>query len=212
MKTTEIFYSIEGEGIQIGKPQIFIRLTGCNLSCKWCDTKYAWQNGKEMSIEDIIESVKGYPCKCVSLTGGEPLCQNKEVLELVKELKALGYWVQINTNGSFFDKGVFELVDFISMDCKCPSSGMVSDKEVLRKTKELYNDKTQFKFVVSDEADYARTKEVMSWLNPLTVVIQPEWTSRKFTNRLVESAKKDGLCARIIVQQHKLIWGNRNGI
>ncbi|MEM1582972.1 MAG: 7-carboxy-7-deazaguanine synthase QueE, partial [Candidatus Bathyarchaeia archaeon] len=87
MKISEIFFSIEGEGIEIGRPEVFVRLSGCNLRCSWCDTKYALKNGKEMSIEEIIQEIGKYPCKNISITGGEPLLQRKELLELVKRLK-----------------------------------------------------------------------------------------------------------------------------
>jgi 7-carboxy-7-deazaguanine synthase len=212
MKVSEIFYSIEGEGIQIGRPEIFVRLTGCNLECSWCDTRYAWQSGKEMDIREIVRTIKKYPCKNVSITGGEPLCQSKEVFELVKQLKNLAYWIQINTNGTLFDKQIFNLVDFISMDCKCPSSGMKSDQSVLGKTRDAYDNKVQFKFVVSDRTDYMHAKNIIRCINPLHAVIQPEWAHRKFAKHLAELIKNDGLNSRIIFQQHKLIWGSKKGV
>jgi len=213
MKISEIFYSIEGEGIEIGRPEVFIRLSGCNLRCKWCDTKYALKNGREMSIDEIVQEVNKYPCKSVSITGGEPLLQKNELLNLVKRLKDLGYWIQINTNGTIFDEEIFELVDLISMDCKCPSSRMKSDHQVLRRTKELFSSKTQFKFVISDEEDYEYAKKIVTSLNVASnVVFQPEWNSRKFTKRLVELVKRDGLNVRIILQQQKILWGVKRGV
>ncbi len=212
MKISEIFYSIEGEGIEIGRPEVFVRLSGCNLRCKWCDTKYALKNGKEMSVEDIIQEVGKYPCKNVSITGGEPLLQRKELLELVKRFKDLGYWIQINTNGTIFDEEIFRLVDLISMDCKCPSSRMKSDFEVIRKTKELFDPKTQFKFIISDKRDYEYAKNVVLSLNALNVVFQPEWKNRKFTRKLVDLVKKDGLKLKVILQQQKVIWGIKRNV
>ena len=212
MKLIEIFYSIEGEGIEIGRPEIFIRLAGCNLRCVWCDTKYAWENGKKMSIEEIIKEVKKYACKRISITGGEPLLQKEELLELIKKLKDNGYWIQINTNGTIFDEEIFRSVDLISMDCKCPSSGMKSDLQVLKRTRELFGFKSQFKFVISDERDYDYAKKIISLLDSSNVVFQPEWGKRRFTKELIKLVKKDGLDVRIIIQQHKVIWGNRRGI
>ena len=212
MKISEIFYSIEGEGIEIGRPEIFIRLAGCNLRCVWCDTKYAWENGKKMSIEEIIKEVKKYACKRISITGGEPLLQKEELLELIKKLKDDGYWIQINTNGTIFDEEIFRSVDLISMDCKCPSSGMKSDLQVLKRTRELFGFKSQFKFVISDERDYDYAKKIISLLDSSNVVFQPEWGKRRFTKELIKLVKKDGLDVRIIIQQHKVIWGNRRGI
>lgn len=213
MKISEIFYSIEGEGIEIGRPEIFIRLTGCNLRCRWCDTKYALEGGKEMSIEKIIQEVSKYPCKSVSITGGEPLLQKEELWELVKQLKALDYWIQINTNGTIFDEEIFNLVDLISMDCKCPSSGMKSNFEVLRETDKLFSPKTQFKFVISDEEDYKYAKKVIDSLALQSkIVFQPEWRNRKFARELVELVKKDVLNVRVTLQQQKIIWGVKRGV
>jgi 7-carboxy-7-deazaguanine synthase len=212
MRVSEIFYSVEGEGIEIGRPEIFIRLAGCNLRCEWCDTEYALGNGKEMSIGEIIQEVSKYSCKNVSITGGEPLLQKKELLELVKQLKESGYWIQINTNGTIFDGDIFKHIDLISMDCKCPSSRMKSDFEVLKKTKELFNFKTQFKFVISDEEDYEYAKKVLCSLNLQKVVFQPEWGRVNFAGKLVDLIKKDGLNVRLIIQQQKVIWGGKRGV
>ena len=212
MKVCEIFYSIEGEGIEIGRPEVFVRLSGCNLRCVWCDTKYAWENGKEMSVEEVIEEVKKYPCKNVSITGGEPLLQREELLELIRKLKDLGYWIQINTNGTIFDEEIFRLVDLISMDCKCPSSGMRSNLEVLKKTREKFDSKTQFKFIISDKKDYEYARKVVFSLKASTIVFQPEWGNRKFTKDLVELIKRNGLNVRVILQQQKMIWGAKRGV
>lgn len=212
MKVSEIFYSIEGEGIEIGRPEVFVRLAGCNLRCIWCDTKYALQNGKEMSVKEIVEEVRKYPCKSISITGGEPLLQKKELVELIKQLKSLGYWIQINTNGTVFDEEIFTSVDLISMDCKCPSSGMKSDFDVLQKTKELFDLKTQFKFIISNDEDYNYAKKVVSYLKPSHVVFQPEWNSKKFCRKLVDLIKGDALAVRVILQQHKMIWGAKKGV
>jgi 7-carboxy-7-deazaguanine synthase len=214
VKVSEIFYSIEGEGIEIGRPEIFIRLAGCNLKCTWCDTKYALENGKEMSIKEIVEEVSKYPCKSVSITGGEPLLQKEELLELVNQVKTLGYWIQVNTNGTLFDEEIFRLVDLISMDCKCPSSAMKSDFNVLEKTLKLFELKTQFKFIVSNVKDYEYAKEIVSSFlhGASNVIFQPEWNSRKFVKELVGLVKKDGMQARIILQQQKIIWGFRRRV
>lgn len=214
MEVSEIFYSIEGEGIGIGRPEVFIRLAGCNLRCKWCDTKYTWSDGKEISIDEIIAEISRYPCKNISITGGEPLLQREELFELVKRLKEMNYWIQLNTNGTIFDQKIFELVDLITMDYKCPSSGMKSDLNVLKKTRELFPSKSQFKFVISDEEDYRYAKDVVTSLlkDVPNLIFQPEWTSRKFAKKLAESVMKDQLAVRIILQQQKMIWGTRKGI
>jgi len=214
VKVSEIFYSIEGEGIEIGRPEVFIRLVGCNLRCEWCDTKYAWSNGKEMNIEEIIQEVRRYRCKNVSITGGEPLLQREELLELGKRFKEMNYWIQLNTNGTIFDQRIFGLVDLITMDCKCPSSKMKSNLEVLNKTKDLFSFKSQFKFVVSNEEDYRYARGVvLSTLNDASnAIFQPEWNSRTFTSKLIGLVKKDNLSVRIILQQQKIIWGMKKGV
>lgn len=214
MKVSEIFYSIEGEGIEIGRLEVFIRLAKCNLRCDWCDSKYTWNNGKDMSVNEIIKEVSGYPCKNVSITGGEPLLQKEELLELIQKLKKSNYWIQLNTNGTIFDAKIFGLVNLITMDCKCPSSGMRSNRRILRKTNDLFGLKSQFKFVISNEEDYQYAKNVVlaSLRGALNVIFQPEWASRKFTRKLVEFVKRDGLDVRVILQQQKRIWGVKRGV
>jgi len=214
VKVSEIFYSIEGEGIEIGRPEIFIRLSRCNLTCKWCDTKYTWENGEEKGVGEIIKEVSKYPCRNISITGGEPLLQREELFKLIQHLKKMDYWIQINTNGTIFDEGIFRLVDLITMDCKCPSSEMKSDPDVLKRTKELFNPKTQFKFIVSNEKDYEYAKKIISSLlsKAFHVIFQPEWNSRKFAGKLVDLVKRDNLNARIILQQQKIIWGSKKGV
>lgn len=214
MKVSEIFYSIEGEGAEIGRLEVFVRLARCNLRCAWCDTKYALENGEEMSIEEIVSAVRKYPCKSVSITGGEPLVQKQELLELVSQLKALGYWIQINTNGTIFDEEIFKLVDLVSMDCKCPSSGMKSDHDVLEKTSKLFESKSQFKFIIASEDDYEYAKKMVSsfFQNASRVIFQPEGNSRKFAQKLVQFVMRDSLSTKVILQQQKILWGTRRGV
>ncbi len=212
MNISEIFYSIEGEGIQIGRPEIFVRLSGCNLKCVWCDTKYSLKIGKTLEPERILEEIKKYPCKSVSITGGEPLLQSAELLDLIKKLRALSYWISINTNGTILNESVFDLLDLISMDCKCPSSRMSSNEAVLEETKEFYDQKTQFKFVISDQIDYTYAKNILSRLKPNFAVFQTNWKNKDFIKELIELVKIDGLSARVILQQHKLIWGVTKGV
>lgn len=214
MKISEIFWSFEGEGIEIGKPEIFIRLAECNLRCDWCDTKYSWNPGREMSIDEIVTQAAGYPCNNASITGGEPLLQKEELLELVHRLKRSGYWIQLNTNGTIFDNKVFESVDLVTMDCKCPSSGMKSDLAVLKKVVSLFSAKSQFKFVISNEEDYHYTKEIISSLlsSAPNIVLQPQWKKRNVARKLAEFVIRDRLNARLILQQHKIIWGEKRGV
>ena len=167
------------------------------------------ESGEECGNEEIIKEIGKYPCKNISITGGEPLLQKEELLKLIKKLKTLRYWIQINTNGTIFDKEIFELTDLITMDCKCPSSGEKSTNDVLEKTKTLFNHKSQFKFVISDEKDYHYAKNVVlsTFRDATNIIFQPEWNNRKFARKLVELVKKDNLNVKIILQQQKMIWG-----
>ncbi len=100
MKVSEIFASIQGEGRIMGMPAAFVRLAGCNLNCEWCDTKYAWNVGKEMTVDEIVSEVNKIGLKDVVITGGEPLVQIDELSELVSKLYELGYVLHIETNGT----------------------------------------------------------------------------------------------------------------
>jgi len=214
VKISEIFYSIEGEGIEIGRSEVFIRLAECNLRCSWCDTKYALENGKDMSVNEVINEVAKYSCRSVSITGGEPLLQKEELLNLIQRLEKMDYWIQINTNGTIFDEEIFSLVDLISMDCKCPSSKMKSDLSILQETSKLFKKKTQFKFIISDEEDYKyAVNTISSHLHATSnIIFQPEWNSRKFAEKLVDLVKRDNLQVRVILQQQKMIWGLKRSV
>jgi len=214
VRVSEIFYSIEGEGIKIGSPEIFVRLANCNLSCNWCDTKYSWNGGQEMSLHKVINDITKYPCKNVSITGGEPLLQRVELLKLLQRLKKSGYWIQINTNGTIFNKKIFGQVDLISMDCKCPSSGMKSDPRVLKQVRDLFPSKTQFKFVVSNKEDYQFAKNTLASLlkGAPDVIFQPQWAKRRFSKKLAKLVMEDHLDVRLILQQQKMIWGEKAGV
>jgi 7-carboxy-7-deazaguanine synthase len=167
-----------------------------------------------MSVNDVIKEVAKYSCRSVSITGGEPLLQREELLKLIQRLKKMDYWIQINTNGTIFDEEIFSLADLISMDCKCPSSKMKSDLSVLEKTTELFKKKTQFKFIISDEEDYEyAVNKVSSFLHGTSnIIFQPEWNSKKFARKLVDLVKRDNLRVKVILQQHKMIWGVKRGV
>jgi len=214
MKVCEIFYSIQGEGELAGYPTIFIRLTGCNLRCRYCDTEYAFYEGKEMGIDDIIERIKGYRSRYVCITGGEPLLQ-REVLDLMETLLEDGYIVSLETNGSMSLEDVCERLGkygdnfIISMDIKCPSSGM-SERMRLENI-DLLRENDQLKFVVLDEDDYNYAKDIISRYRPrCKIIIQPVWGTD--VRKIAELMLKDGLQARLSLQIHKIIWGDRRGI
>ena len=208
MIVNEIFLSIQGEGKEIGKPTAFIRLTGCNLRCEWCDTEYAFYEGKEMRIEDVIKEVERYKIKRVCITGGEPLLQRDEVLKLVDVLLSKGYDISLETNGSLSIDGIPEDV-LISMDWKTPSS-RESDK-MMESNLKLLKEKDQLKFVIADERDYEYAKEFLKNHDvECEIIFQPlgginlRW--------LAERALQDGLDVRVLPQLHKIIWGNERGV
>jgi len=214
MKVCEIFYSIQGEGELAGYPTIFIRLTGCNLRCRYCDTEYAFYEGKEMGIDDIIERIKGYRSRYVCITGGEPLLQ-REVLDLMETLLEDGYLVSLETNGSMSLEDVCMRLGkygdsfIISMDIKCPSSGM-SERMRLENI-DLLRENDQLKFVVLDEDDYNYAKDIISRYRPrCKIIIQPVWGTD--VRKIAELMLKDGLQARLSLQIHKIIWRDRRGI
>jgi pyruvate-formate lyase-activating enzyme len=123
MKICEIFHSIQGEGITMGIPTTFIRTSGCNLECRWCDTAYARDEGREMTLDQIFEEVEKLGCGQVCITGGEPMCQD-ETVKLIDLLLEMGYYVTLETNGSVsLEKLVCNEAFMISMDIKCPASG-----------------------------------------------------------------------------------------
>ena len=132
MNVNEIFYSIDGEGIRTGAPAVFIRLTGCNLRCGYCDTAYAFNEGSEMSESEIIDAVKQYKCKNVTVTGGEPLLQGRE---LIKKLCRLGYNVNVETNGSLPINDIQHANAIITMDYN------KEDLKTVKRIREEYNPK-----------------------------------------------------------------------
>jgi 7-carboxy-7-deazaguanine synthase len=157
MKIAEIFSSLQGEGKNQGKPCLFIRLAGCNLRCRWCDTPASWRGGTEMSPDTLSEVVRQAGRSYVCITGGEPLLQGVDLGILLATLHGLGVVIDIETNGTI-DFTRFQPYASICMDVKCPSSGEVSDLSLLAKIRP----EDSVKFVVKDEADCRYAQEVMT--------------------------------------------------
>lgn len=207
MEIIEMFYSIQGEGIHIGKPTFFIRTAVCNLRCSWCDTKYSWSRGEEMSVEDILQRVEEQPTRSVCLTGGEPLLW-PDAPDLVNALVDREYQVVVETSGSV---SIRELPRngsvCVSMDVKCPSSEMEGKMEY--ENLALLRPCDQLKFVIADREDYAFAKEVLRNHRPgCEVVLQPEGGRRMLP--LAEWTLRDGLGVRVLPQLHRLIWPGRD--
>jgi 7-carboxy-7-deazaguanine synthase len=204
MKINEIYYSLQGEGIFIGLPSIFIRITGCNLRCKWCDTKYAYEKGDEMEFTDILNNIRMYPTRYVCITGGEPLDQ-EDTPRLVDMILDEGYEICLETNGSISIEGLPKKENLIiSLDIKCPSSGM-QDKMYFSNL-EMLEPKDQLKFIIEDEKDYEYAKGILNKYYPKgNIIMIPVYGSN--IKSLADWVLKDNLDVRVLPQLHKMIWG-----
>jgi len=207
MKICEYFGSIQGEGITIGVPTYFIRTAGCNLRCEWCDTAYAQEGGTETSVDEIMEMVDDTKDVCV--TGGEPLLQ-KDILELIDRLLRAGKRIVIETNGSR-DISAIPKNDMIiiSMDVKCPSSGM-SDKNLLSNLQHL-SKKDQLKFVIGDQVDLNYAIRFIRE-NPVDTNIIFGAVGGMDLLPIAEEVIHRKLNVRVLPQLHKIIWGNKGSV
>ncbi|HLZ11423.1 MAG TPA: radical SAM protein [Candidatus Acidoferrum sp.] len=230
MFITEIFKSIQGEGTRAGLPCVFVRLTGCNLRCTWCDTAYAFHGGKKMSVDEVMARVEELargeergdtevgPDKgkkvvpLVELTGGEPLLQ-EEIYPLAERLVAAGYTVMIETSGEkFVGRLPREVIKIV--DVKCPDSGEADTFE--RKNLEAVGENDEIKFVISSRKDYEfaraftrehklneKVKQVL--FSPVFDDPEGKWKGLE-PRQLVEWMLEDGLPVRLGLQLHKFVW------
>jgi len=201
----EIFYSIQGESLHSGRPCTFIRLTGCNLRCSYCDTRYAYEEGEQMEIGIILERIAAYRCPLVEVTGGEPLFQNDTPI-LIQRLLTKGYTVLMETNGSFnisrVDKRCIKVVDI-----KCPSSGQ-NDNNDLENLKRLES-KDQVKFVIGNREDYEYAIKTMKLIHadyPVDRILFSPVTGIMAPADLARWILDDNLNVRLHIQLHKIIW------
>jgi 7-carboxy-7-deazaguanine synthase len=204
LRITEIFHSIQGESSHAGRPCVFVRLTGCNLRCRWCDSEYTFTGGEKMSIDDVMARVDGYGCKLVEVTGGEPLAQS-ESFDLIKRLCDDGYEVLIETSGSIDVTPVDHRATLI-LDIKCPGSGEV-EKNRWSNLDQL-KPRDEIKFVIADRDDYdwaRRTIEEHN-LTRWTILFSPVWGELEL-KPLAEWMLADRVPARLQTQLHKHIWG-----
>lgn len=200
LKITEIFPSIQGEGLRSGEPTIFIRMTGCNLRCSFCDTKYAWQGGKDCPVESVLESVRKiqerFPADWVCLTGGEPLLQPIE--PLVRQLKKMGMRIQIETNGTFYRP-----LGAVWWTISPKPKAYKFDQEYTARAKEV-------KLVVSRELTLEVIQHIREKIPARTpILLQPQSQTKWSTNlglKLLKNAMKAGLKnIRLCVQLHKYL-------
>lgn len=205
MRITEIFHSVQGESSHVGKPCVFVRLTGCALRCVWCDTKYSYGGGHEMSIEEVLAAVAGYPARLVEVTGGEPL-EQEAVYPLMAALLERGYKVMLETGGHVSVARVpREVIKII--DVKCPGSAEESKNHW--ENVGLAQPHDEFKFVIAGRADYEWARDVYRSLlqaKPNVTLFSPSHDELP-PIQLADWILEDGLDVRFQLQIHKYIWG-----
>ncbi len=215
LTVNEIFYSIQGESTFAGQPCIFVRLTGCDLRCTYCDTEYAFYEGKKRTLDSIVAEVAGHPCRLVEITGGEPLLQ-KRVHRLMTRLCDEGYTVLLETSGAHDISPVDPRVHRI-MDLKAPGSGECARNRM--ENLELLGPRDEVKFVIGSEEDYAWARGqiragIPGWADRVNaILVSPvfgEMTPLALATRVLADALPR---VRMQVQMHKLIWEpNQRGV
>jgi 7-carboxy-7-deazaguanine synthase len=213
LKVNEIFFSIQGESSYAGRPCAFIRLTGCNLRCIYCDTQYAYEEGTLLEIPEIVRQVSLFNCRLVEITGGEPLLQ-EQTPELIRMLLDQDFTVLLETNGSQ-DIGVVDERCIRILDIKCPSSGE-SEKNRLENL-DVLTPNDELKFVIGSRQDYEYAKFILSTFFPDRSHLKPPLLSPVFgkmdTQTLAQWILQDRLDVRLQLQMHKLIWDpERRGV
>jgi len=230
LKVNEIFVGIQGEGLNIGMPQLFIRFWGCNLRCSWCDTPYSYEPKgyldeeavkmwrfsayQEYSVKELFEEIsKISTLKAVCITGGEPLVQPRDELrELLRLLGDYGYYRHLFTNGTIYDEDIFEECNFISMDMKPPSSKMKSEIGCLRNLNLRYDNgfQCEVKVVIKDLDDFVFALKHVIPIARMPVILQPEGKEDSIlSGKLIQQIKNWVLSqelnnVRVLPQLHKL--------
>ncbi len=209
LRITEIFLSLQGESTRVGLPTVFVRLTGCPLRCGYCDTAYAFSGGNDMSLEEIVDSVRSHGVEHVCVTGGEPLAQ-KGCTTLLKILCDAGLSVSLETSGAVDISRIDERVSRI-VDIKTPGSG--EQRRNRMANLELLKPADEVKFVICDRNDYEWARALMlkeSLSDKCTVLFSPSHGQVPSAD-LAEWLIQDRLRARFQVQLHKVLWGEVAG-
>ncbi|KAA3626137.1 MAG: 7-carboxy-7-deazaguanine synthase QueE [Proteobacteria bacterium] len=209
LRITEIFYSLQGEGLSAGEPTVFVRLTGCPLRCAYCDTSYAFQGGEWMTLADIRQRIAEFDCRQICVTGGEPLAQ-PNCQALLRQLCDAGYTVSLETSGAL-DVGAVDSRVIKVMDLKTPGSGEVGRNRL--QNLEYLAPTDQLKFVLCDRTDYEwarRMVEQHGLAQRCTLLFSPA-AGQLDPRALAEWVLEDHLSVRLQLQLHKLIWGDTPG-
>jgi 7-carboxy-7-deazaguanine synthase len=223
LKIAELFYSLQGEGALVGVPSVFIRTSGCNLRCSWCDTPYtSWQpEGNELAIDQIVDEVKTHPARHVVVTGGEPMML-PEVVPLTERLRALGLHITIETAGTVFRPVACDLMSISpKLSNSTPSGPWAAQHDRLRIQPETLVElmaryQYQLKFVIAQPGDL---EEVQALLDSLRadrerVILMPEGTVREVLRErsmwLAEICKEEGF--RFSPRLHVDLYGNKRGV
>jgi 7-carboxy-7-deazaguanine synthase len=208
MRVIEVFHSLQGEGPLTGVRTTFIRAARCNLRCAWCDTQYSFGPGRSRSVGSLLAEVSRHRTRYVCLTGGEPLLQSESV-ELCERLAGRGITTDVETGGSLDVSPYLRVPRLVlSVDVKCPSSKMEGRNRWANLP--LLRARDVLKFVIADRKDYLYARRVVrGYHGPATLVFQPVWGTD--AGRLADWVLKDRLDVRVLLQEHKLLWGDTPG-
>lgn len=211
VRLTEIFHSLQGEARTVGRPTVFVRLTGCPLRCTYCDTAYAFEGGKQHSLDSVLSQVAEHSADYVTVTGGEPLAQ-PAAIQLMQRLCDAGYQVSLETGGAMPIDNVDDRVSIV-LDLKTPASGEC-DRNLLANVP-LLRPKDQVKFVICDRGDYEWSKAQVH-MHDLGSRVDDILFSPSYEELapalLAQWVLEDRLKVRMQLQLHKQIWGDEKGV
>ena len=211
VRLTEIFHSLQGEARTVGRPTVFVRLTGCPLRCTYCDTAYAFEGGKQHSLDSVLSQVAEHSADYVTVTGGEPLAQ-PAAIQLMQRLCDAGYQVSLETGGAMPIDDIDDRVSIV-LDLKTPASGE-SDRNLLANVP-LLRPKDQVKFVICDRGDYEWSKAQVH-MHDLGSRVDDILFSPSYEELapalLAQWVLEDRLKVRMQLQLHKQIWGDKKGV
>lgn len=227
MKVSEIFTSIQGEGSNIGKPAVFLRLALCNLSCEWCDTKYTWdwknfdyeKEVKEMTVEQVLEQLLNAGVTHLVITGGEPMLQQKDLTQLLRALKQKRFYVEVETNGTI--QPMVEMLGLVDQWNVSPKLENSKNTVAAREKPECYRffnslAATNFKYVIEDPVDFREVQQLAEKYEISTdkIVLMPEaQTKEELAERskwLIDLCRREGY--RFSTRLQVALWGSRRGV